>query len=140
MCKKNVLQRVMILVLSMACLAACSTGPVKPQPGATLSGTISMDSAKTARVVLKVSGDGQSIESVGFEFTELKCEGFSAGSSSSTTTSLAPIVDGKFEFKTSDGVVSGQFKSPTAAQGSVHVAFYDGQAECGTWDWSASAK
>ncbi len=143
MSNQNVLKRVMILVLITACLAACnalSAGPVNPKPGATLSGTITMDRAKTAHVTLKVSDDGKAIESVHFEFAELKCEGFSAGSSSSTTTSQSPIVDGKFEFKSSDGVITGQFKSPTSAQGTIHVAFYDGQAECGTWEWSASVK
>lgn len=120
-----------------------TAAPAKPKPGATLVGTIAMDRAKSAQITLKVSDDGQTIEGVGVTFTELKCEGFSAGSWSSftTMTGQVPITDGKFEFKSSNiGEISGQFTSPTAVQGTVHLAFYDGKAECGTWEWSATGK
>jgi hypothetical protein len=120
-------------------LAPPTATPLPPKPGATLVGTITMDRAKSAQITLKVSDDGQTIERVSASFTELKCEGFSAGSSSTTATGRAPITDGKFEFKSSNlGEISGQFTSPSAVQGAVHLVFVSGKAECGTWPWSAT--
>ena len=131
------LRRLAILALVALFLAGCG-GPANPKPGATLSGAIDMQAAKSAHITLKISADGQMIERVSVSFTELKCEGFSAGSTSSTVSAPFPITDGKFEFKTANiGEFSGQFTSPTAAKGTVHLAFYEGAAECGTWDWSA---
>lgn len=126
----------LVLALILVFTPACA---VQPKPGATFVGTIAMDRAESAQIALKISDDGQTIESVSVSFTELKCEGFSAGSSSTMVTGSTPITDGKFEFKSSDiGEISGHFTSPTAVQGTVHLAFYDGQAECGTWEWSAT--
>jgi hypothetical protein len=126
----------LVLALILGFISACA---VQPKSGATFVGMISMDRAESAQIALKVSDDGQTIESVSVTFTELKCEGFSAGSSSTTVTGSTPITNGKFEFKSSDiGEISGRFTSPTAVQGTVHLAFYDGQAECGTWEWSAT--
>jgi hypothetical protein len=99
-----------------------------------------MDRADSAQISLTVSADGQAVESVELSFTNLKCEGFSAGSSFSSSSSFAPIMDGKFEFEASDAVVNGQFKTPTEAEGTIHVAFNDGLSECGTWEWSAAGE
>ena len=109
-------------------------------PGVTLIGKIAMDNAKSAQITLKVSADGKLIEGLGFSFTELKCEGFSAGSMSTQMTMREPVTNGKFEFSSSVGVISGQFTSPTAVQGSIHLKFNQepiGEFECGTWDWNA---
>jgi len=134
--RKINLMRLGILLLLSTCLAACA-GPVNPKPGATLSGIISIDRAKSGRISVKVSDDGAAVEQVSVSFTDIECEGFSAGSSSTTVGSRTPIVDGKFMFKSSSiGEVNGQFKSPTEIKGTLHLAFYDGQVECGTWDWS----
>lgn len=126
------------LFLMTALLTACGAR-ANPKPGASLSGTIEMQGAKSANISLRVSQDGQSIESVSVAFTELKCEAFSAGSSSSTVSARAPIASGKFQFKHSNiGEISGQFTSPTSARGTAHLLFFDGKAECGTWNWSAT--
>ena len=112
-------------------------------PSVTLVGKIAMNRAKSAQITLRVSADGKLIEGLGFSFTELRCEGFSAGSSSTEMTMQEPIIDGKFEFSSSVGVISGQFTSPTAVQGSIHLRFNQkpiGEFECGTWDWSAKGK
>lgn len=142
--KKNRTPTAVILVLITASLFSCAKQPpepIKPQPGATLVGAIAMDRAKSAQIRLKVSADGQTIESVSLAFTELQCEGFSAGSSSTTTSTRAAITDGNFELKPSNiGEIRGQFTSPTAAKGTIHLAFFDGKAECGTWDWSAAGE
>lgn len=142
--KRNFLKGLPVLVIIMVFLAACSglpAGPVTPQPGVTLSGTISMDRANTARITLQVSDDGQAIESVNVTFTDIECDGFSAGSTSSTAGTQTPIVDGKFEIKSSNiGSISGQFKSPTSVEGSIQLAFFEGKAQCGTWEWSASGE
>ena len=128
----------LVFLLLVGCGAPAAT-PSPPKPGATLVGTIAMERAKSAQITLKVSDDGQTIEWVSAAFTELKCEGFSAGSSSTKVTGRAPITDGKFEFKSSNiGEISGQFTSPTAAQGTAHLVFVNGKAECGTWQWSAT--
>jgi hypothetical protein len=151
---RNFLKGMLILILLSAWLGACSgvqTGPgsletaappkpVSPKPGATLSGTIKMDNAESAQISLTVSADGQAVEAVELSFTNLKCEGFSAGSSFSGTQSFAPIMDGKFEFNSSDGVVNGEFKTPASAEGTIHVVFNDGLSECGTWEWSAAGE
>ena len=92
-------------------------------PSVTLIGKIIMNRAKNAQITLRVSADGKLIEGLGFSFTDLKCEGFSAGSSSTEMTMQEPIIDGKFEFSCSVGVISGQFTSPTAVQGSIHLKF-----------------
>jgi len=136
---KSFLNVALILFLLSAFLAACG-GPVNPKPGATFSGVISMDKAKNARITLQVSEDGQTIESVNVAFTDLKCDGFSAGNTSSTVGTRTPIVNGKFEIKSSNiGAISGQFKSPTSVEGSIQLAFFEGKTECGTWKWSAQA-
>lgn len=112
-------------------------------PGKTLIGKIAMDNAKSAQITLRVSADGKLIEGLGFSFTELKCEGFSAGSMSTQMTLREPVTNGKFEFSSSVGVINGQFTSPTAVQGSIHLKFNQkpiGEFECGTWNWSAEYK
>ena len=73
------------------------------------------------------------------DFTEIKCEGFSAGSSESLQVGHTPITDGKFQLKLSDGELSGQFTSPTTAEGTIHLLFQD-LIECGTWEWSATGQ
>jgi len=135
-------QQMMAMTLVFLLLVGCSAPAAKPsppKPGATLTGTITMDRAKSAQITFKVSDDGQTIEWVSAAFTELKCEGFSAGSTSTKVTGRAAITDGKFEFKSpSIGEISGQFTSPTAAEGTAHLVFVNGKAECGTWKWGAT--
>ena len=126
-----------ILVLVLFLTSGCS---VNPKPGATFSGTISMDRAQNAQITLKVSDDGKTIEQVSVMFTDLKCEGYSSGRSSTTVSTSAPIAGGKFDFKLYDtGEISGQFKSPNEVQGTIHLAFFESKIECGTWDWSATS-
>lgn len=112
---------------------------IQPEPGVTIIGHITTDNASDARFTLKVSDDGQSFVSLGYSFTDLNCEGFSAGSSSGSGDFHAPITDGVFEIKSSSiGDINGKFISPVAAEGTVHLLFFDGQAECGTWEWSSA--
>src|SRR5512139_214536 len=131
----SLLHHSVALILVTASLVACAVAPAQPQPGAKLSGKITMDAAKSASLTLRVSDDGQMLESVSLAFTELKCEGFSAGSTSMMASGQAPIPGGKFEFKSSNfGEISGQFSSPTAARGTIHLLFFDGGVDCGTWN------
>ena len=110
----------MVLVLLM--LAACGGKSASPKPGASFVGKIAMDTAKSAQINFKISADGQSIESLGFASTEIKCGGFSAGSTSSNTTGQYPVLDGKIEIKSSGiGDITGRFTSPTKAEGSIHI-------------------
>jgi hypothetical protein len=134
--------RIALVFLLLVGCSALGIGSVQPKPDETLVGTIAMEErANSAQITLKVSNDGQTFESVSFMFTELKCEGFSAGSSYTEVTGIYPITDGKIEITLSDiGEINGQFTSPTAAEGTIHLAFYNGQAECGTWKWSATSK
>jgi hypothetical protein len=117
---------------------------VNPQPGVSLVGAILMDNAKTTTISLKVSADGQNIESVGFATSELKCGGFSAGSISSSASGQYPILKGKITINSSGfGDITGRFTSPAKAEGSIHVIMSGGptgSVDCGTWDWSAASE
>lgn len=131
------------IVVSVLILAACKS--TQPNPGAVFSGTIAMGgNAKSASITLKVSEDGNAIVSVGGNFTEITCDGFSAGSWSSSSSGFkAPITDGKFEVKSSIGVISGQFTSPTDAQGTIQMLIdtgFGGSIDCGTYKWSTKGK
>ena len=112
---------------------------IQPKPGGTIIGSITTENASQARFTLKVSDDGQSFVSLSYSFTDIKCEGFSSGSSSGWGDLNAPITDGIFEIKGSSiGDINGKFISPIEAEGSIHLLFFDGQAECGTWNWSST--
>jgi hypothetical protein len=101
-----------------------------------------MATASNAKITLKVSEDGRMILSVSVAFTDLKCEGFSAGSISTGEGGNHPILDDKFEIESSGiGKVSGRFTSPNKVAGSYHVLLnlgFGGAIECGTWDFSAT--
>jgi hypothetical protein len=137
-------RRPILCLLAVAfALAACGSGSAaQPKAGATLSGPIKMDKAKTATLTLKVSSDGSSIVEMSAAFEELKCEGFSAGSVTSKDHSNHPVNDGKLEIKSSSlGKVTGQFTSATEANGSIELTINPGIGSpipCGTWDWSAT--
>ncbi len=138
---QRVFRVLLAAVILLLVLSGCGAKTVTPKAGAVFSGSIEMESAKTAQISLKVSQDSLSIEQVGLSFTELDCQGFSAGSSMTTVSTMVPITDGSFVYKSDDiGEISGKFTSPTKAEGSAHLAFYGGQAECGTWNWSVEAK
>jgi hypothetical protein len=118
--------------------------PSIAKPGATLVGTIAMATASSARITLKVSEDGRTIQSVSLAFTGLKCEGFSADSISTEAGGKFPILEDKFEVESSSiGKINGLFSSPTKAAGSYHVLLnlgFGGAIECGTWPWSATGE
>jgi hypothetical protein len=162
-------QCVVTLILIAAALMACDmlpAAPVKPQPGATLVATIATDRAGTAQITLKVSDDSQAIAEVWgtftnltceasaagtqacaswqwgtWSFTDLNCQGFSAGRLSALVETDVPITEGRFEFQSRFiGEASGRFTSPTAAQGTIHLALFDGQVECGDWDWGTTGQ
>lgn len=135
------LKSISIVLVCVVLLAACGPKTYAPEPGSLLTGTISMDTAKTASISLQVSDDGNSIEMISLSFTELKCEGFSAGSSMTSISTIVPIEDGSIVIKSDDfGEISGKFVSAKKVEGTAHMAFYNGQAECGTWDWSAEVQ
>jgi hypothetical protein len=118
--------------------------PSISKPGATLVGSIAMATAASAKITLKVSEDGQTIQSVSVAFTGLKCEGFSAGSISTEESGRHPILDDRFEIESSGlGMISGRFTSPTRVDGSYHVLLnlgFGGAIECGTWAWNATGE
>jgi hypothetical protein len=130
--------------LAAVLLVGCGAGaPPAPEPGATLSGPIEMgDKAATAVITLRVSDDGSAITSLSAFFTNLKCEGFSAGSTMSKDGSTHPISGGALEVDSrSLGKLTGTFTSPTAVAGSIELTINPGIGSpipCGTWDWSAS--
>jgi len=146
--RKDLIKNVWGIGLTLLLLFGCSpqasltptVAPAKPKPGATLVGTIAMDWAKSAQITLKVSDDGKAITSVRVDFTNIRCEKSTGGSMTTEIDGLnAPITGGKFEVKSSSiGEISGRFTSPTAVQGTVHLDFFDGNDECGTWEWSAT--
>jgi len=116
---------------------------IQPNPGATLSGPIEMGGkAAKATITLKVSEDGHAITSLSAFFTEVKCDGFSAGSIMSQDGSTHPISAGALQVDSrSLGKLTGTFTSPTAVAGSIELTINPGIGSpipCGTWDWSAS--
>jgi len=120
-------------------LAAC--GAAEPQAGVILSGTISTSNAETAEIFLQVSDDGRMITMTRAHFVKISCNGYRGGEATHEHTNVkASIEAGKFEFEASFGQVSGQFTSPTAAKGTIHLLFNDGKTECGTSDWSATGQ
>jgi len=120
-------------------MAAC--GAAEPQAGVIVSGTISTDNADTAEIFLQVSDDGQMITRAMAHLVKINCNGFGGGEATFEHTNVkAPIEAGKFEFGASFGQVSGQFTSPTAAEGTVHLTFNNGKTECGTWNWSTTGQ
>jgi hypothetical protein len=136
---KKALFYIAISLLILSIITSCA-GAANPQGGAVLIGTIKMTRASSANLSLTVSADGSSIETVTVAFTDLQCEGFSAGSSENSFSSVIPINNGEFTAdSTSIGDINGKFTSPTSASGSIHLTFFEGSSECGTWDWSASA-
>ena len=138
----KLIQGMMRIALVFLLLAGCSAHAAKPKPGAAFTGTIAMKTAGSAAITFKISRDGRMIESLGISFTDIKCEGFSAGSSSSMVSLQYPILDGKITITSSGiGEISGRFTSPTKADGSIHVLMSAGmgsEIECGTWNWSAT--
>jgi hypothetical protein len=141
--EKNFLSKCLVIMILLAVLLnACSgmsAAGSQPQPGVTLTGAISIKKADSGQITLEVSDDGQKIESISLQFTNIKCGGFSAGSTSSTTSVSAVITNGQFELEKSNfGKLSGLFTSPTEANGKIYLAFFEGKAECGTWNWSAT--
>ena len=135
-------QRMIGMALVLLLLAGCGTQSASPKPGARFAGKIAMDTAKTAQITFEISADGQSIVSLGFSGTEIKCGGFSAGSTSSNTSGQYPVMEGKIEIKSSGiGDITGRFTSPTKAEGSIHIMLGSGMGsaiDCGTWNWSAT--
>lgn len=130
-----------ISVIALVTLTTCGKRAVTPQGGITVGGTISTDRAASAEIFLDVSDDSSTIEKVSLVFTDLKCEGFTAGSMMTTVSGFTPITNGEFQYKSADiGEINGRFTSSTSAEGTIHLAFYDGKAECGTSDWTAKAK
>ncbi len=138
--------RFLTAALAAALLVGCGAStPPTPKPGATLSGPIEMgNKATTAVITLQVSDDGSAITSMSASFTDLKCEGFSAGSMTTQAKSTHPISGGTLQVDSSSlGKVTGTFTSPTAIAGSIELTINPGIGSpipCGTWDWSASQK
>jgi hypothetical protein len=134
-------QRLSGLALVFLLLVGCGAHSAAPKPGVTFAGTIAMDTAKSATLTLKIADNGQMIETVSLAFTEIKCGGFSAGSTSSTVSGEYSILQGKFTIDENGiGKIIGRFSSPTKADGSIHILLsgMGSPIDCGTWNWSAT--
>ncbi len=138
---RNLFRIVVVISLILLLSSSCSKAAVAPQGGAKMHGKIDMDKASSAAISLIVSEDGSSISTVSLSFINLKCEGFSAGSTENSVSGGNPITNGEFQISSDNfGEINGKFTKPTSAEGTLHLAFFDGKAECGTWKWSASAE
>lgn len=118
---------------------------VGPQPGANLAGAIEISGkASSATIFLTISEDGSSIASVGIALTDLKCDGFSAGSMLQQLGGPFPVAEGNIVASLSGGgEIMGRFTSPTEASGTINLILeipFGGTCELGTWDWSAKAE
>jgi len=135
--------RFLTAALAAVLLVGCGAStPPMPRPGATLSGPIEMgDKATKAVITLQVSDDGSAITSMSAFFTDVKCDGFSAGSIMTQDRSAHPISGGQLRVDSGSlGNLTGEFTSPTAIARSIELTINPGSGTraCGTWDWSAS--
>ena len=117
-------------------------GGVAPQANGTLTGPIEISGkASSGTITLTVSEDGKSITFVTVLLKDLKCDGFSAGSSSTGVAVKFPVAGGNLNGSPpSLGKISGHFSSPTEASGKVDLKWdMGGVAPCelGEWKWSA---
>jgi len=146
---RKVLLLGLVVALAML-LTACGakTGgnaPVAPQPGARLSGPIEITGkASSATITLKVSDDGTTLTSIGVEFQNLKCNGFSAGSMSKSVSGSFAITGGSISATAGGlGEIKGRFTSPTEASGTANLTLkipMSGDCALGEFKWSAKAQ
>lgn len=140
------MKRHMYLVLLAVLLVACG-GTSMPEPGSTFSGPIDISGgASSGTFTFTVSDDGAAITFVGFSLTDVRCDGFSAGSWASQASGMPfPIRDGSINVSSSSiGEAEGRFTSPTEASGTIDLRpeLSFGQTtrcELGEWEWSAEA-
>lgn len=147
------MRKVLMLGLAAALAlgpAACGsktggTASVAPKPGATLSGPLEISGkASSATITLKVSDDGATLTSIGVEFQNLKCNGFSAGSMSKSVGGSFAITGGAISATVSGlGEIQGRFTSPTEASGTANLTLQipmGGNCALGEFKWSAKGQ
>jgi len=132
------------LILPAAACGGGGTSATSPQPGAVVTGPIEISGkASSGTISLTVSDDGASIASVKVTLTELKCDGFSAGSLTKEAGGAFPAAKGNVVASLSGiGKIDGRFTSPTAASGTIDLALeipMGGTCKLGTQNWSAEA-
>jgi hypothetical protein len=134
-----------LILPAAACGGGGGTSATSPQPGAVLSGPIEISGkASSGTIGLTVSDDGASVTSVKVTLTELKCDGFSAGSLTKEVSGAFAAAKGKVVASLSGiGKIDGRFTSPTAASGTIDLALEipmgGGTCKLGTQNWSAEA-
>ena len=133
-----------LILPAAACGGGGGTSATSPQPGAVLIGPIQISGkASSGTISLTVSDDGASIVSVKVTLTELKCDGFSAGSLTKEVSGAFPAAKGNVVASLSGiGKIDGRFTSPTAASGTIDLALeipMGGTCKLGTQNWSAEA-
>jgi hypothetical protein len=123
---------------------AAPKGAAVPKAGATYAGPIEISGkASAGTITLKVSDDGAAITSVSVEFTDLKCDGFSAGSMSKQVGGTFAISNGQLTASVSGiGDIKGRFASATEASGTAKITLdiMGSPCELGQFDWSAKAQ
>ncbi len=137
----------LLIVGAILPLTACGgdgAPATSPQPGAVLTGPVEISGkASSGTISLTVSEDGASITSVGITLTDLKCDGFSAGSFTKEAGGEFPAAKGKVAASLSGiGEINGRFTSPTEASGTIELALeipYAEPCKLGTSNWSAKA-
>jgi hypothetical protein len=132
------------LILPLAACGGGGTPATSPRPGAVLTGPIEISGkASGGTISLTVSDDGALITSVAITLTDLKCDGFSAGSLTKEASGVFPAAKGKVVASLSGiGKIDGRFTSPTVASGTIDLALeipFGGSCELGTLNWSAEA-
>lgn len=150
----------MIIVFLLVTGCVDGTGGNLPQPGATYSGDMAIEtsgpnaSAGGAGFEIKISSDGRGIISAGYALRDTLCSNDtgtvtieSGGFSAILTPSRSvEIVAGRFQFRLGNANVSGEFTSPTEVTATVSITSEEsvgmGQTiicDFGTWSWTGSA-
>ena len=131
----NFLKKIFLIVIvfsiaisSLIAFIGCTPTPteeekVTPLAGATFTGFVDISGKASSGIIsLIVSEDSTSITSVGVTLTDLKCNGFSAGSMTKRTEGNFPITEGKIVASVSGiGEIKGHFTSPDNAIGTINL-------------------
>ncbi len=114
---------IFIVAIAALALSACSGAKAKPTAGATFSGPIHLaqEKASSATLTFTVSDDGSKITNVGVMYTDLHCDGMSAGSMQHSTSGEYELGNTLDISPSSIGHIQGNFSSPTKASGTIDI-------------------
>jgi len=132
----------LLLIIGIIFYLTTCAKKVTPKPNTTFIGDIEIsEKASTGTISFKILGDGSLITSISITLTDVKANGFSAGSITQRNDTSFSITEGNIDASISAiGDIKGRFTSPTKANGTIHLLLevLNVTYDLGTWNWSAS--